>query len=218
MRMGVPLNLILQHPPLKCWESVAPCPRGLPAVFLKEEGAFQVWGPSPTANITNNKSRWGNKMGRWEIIRYTPQTLEIRKTLDGQILLSVTSLCVTGWKNDYQKNNKINKNKVKPLKPGHAILLHFFLIYLVYMYVHEWARTCRDAHVEVRGQPGGGEPRLSVNSLPPPHGFQASNSGHPAWCKHLYPLSYIQSWNITASLRKGFSAGLIKLKILGWEH
>lgn len=95
----VPLHLILQHPPLKCWEHgcAAPCPRGLPAVFLKEEGSFQVWDPSPIANSTNNKSRGrGDKMGRREIIGYTPQTLEIRKTLIGQILLSVTSPCVSG--------------------------------------------------------------------------------------------------------------------------
>lgn len=61
----VPPHLILQHPPLKCWEHgcAAPHPQGLPAVFLKVEGSFQVWDPSPIANSTDNKSRGET---RWE--------------------------------------------------------------------------------------------------------------------------------------------------------
>lgn len=74
----------------------APCPQGLLAGFLKEKGSFQVWGPPPIANNTDNKSRGGEQDGKMGIISYMPQTLEIRKTLIGQILLSVTSPCVTG--------------------------------------------------------------------------------------------------------------------------
>lgn len=98
----IPLHLILQHPPFKCWEHgcAAPCPRGLPTVFLKEEGSFQVWDPSPIANSTDNKSRGGEQDGKTGNYRLHSTDLGNQKDSHwtnppvGDI--SVTSPCVSG--------------------------------------------------------------------------------------------------------------------------